>query len=159
MRCFGRLINHYPDSTWADDALYAIAVAQYRIAEKKKEVETVAAANAYYQRFFWCFFEQLIRGYPGSILVNESRLSRAMCYYAQGNWGRALEAFDELKVDFRDNILIHSVMYNTGKIYYEKREYDTARIEFQNVVDSGHPELAPSCPDWNRTNLFCPKQI
>ena len=140
---FRRLINHYPDSTWADDALYAIAVAQYRIAEKKKEEETVAAANAYYQRAL-VLFEQLIRGYPGSILVNESRLSRAMCYYAQGNWGRALEAFDELKVDFRDNILIHSVMYNTGKIYYEKREYDTARIEFQNVVDSGHPELAPS---------------
>ena len=140
---FRRLINDYPDSDWADEALYAIAVAQYRIAEKKKAVETAEAANAYYQRAL-VLFEQLIREYSGSVLVNESRLSRALCYYAQGNWGRALEVFDELKVDFRDNILIHSVMYYSGKIYYDKREYEAARVEFQNVVDSGHPELGPS---------------
>ena len=140
---FRRLINNYPDSDWTDDALYVIAVSQYRIAEKKKVAETPEAASAYYQRAL-VLFDQLIQEYPGSILVNESRLSRALCYYAQGNLGRALEAFDVLKTDFRDNVLIHSVMYYSGKTYFAKREYETARTEFRNVVDSGHPELGPS---------------
>ena len=140
---FRRLINNYPDSDWADDALYAIAVSQYRIAEKKKVVETPEAANAYYQRAL-VLFDRLIQDYPGSILVNESRLSRALCYYAQGNLGRALEAFNVLKTDFRDSVLIHSVMYYTGKTFFEKQEYETARVEFLNVVQSGHPELGPS---------------
>jgi TolA-binding protein len=66
-----------------------------------------------------------------------------MCYYGKGNWGRALEAFDELREDFRGSELIHSMVYYTGMIYTERQEYHNARVEFSNVVDSGHPELAP----------------
>lgn len=139
---FRRLINNYPDSEWADEALYTIAVAQYRIAEEKKQGLTPESADAHYDRAF-VLFDQLTQDYRGSLLAKESRFSKAMCYYGKGNWSRALEAFDELREEFRDNELIHSIVYNTGNIFFEKQEYEKARIEFQNVVDSGHPELAP----------------
>ncbi|MBI1923426.1 tetratricopeptide repeat protein [Candidatus Poribacteria bacterium] len=139
---YRRLINHYPDSEWADDSLYTIAIANYRIGENMKSKDDPQFADPYYDRAF-ALFDQLIRDYPGSTLVDVSRFNRSMCYYAKGNWSRALDAFDQLREDFRDKELIHSIVYYTGMIFNEKQEYDKARIEFMNVVDAGQPELAP----------------
>lgn len=139
---YRRLVNNYPDSEWTDDSLYIIAIAYYRIAENIKQTESVESADVQYDRAF-AMFDQLIRDYPGSQLADESRFNRAMCYYGKESWSRALEAFDGLRENFMDNELIHSIVYYTGMIFTEKREYDDARVEFRNVVDSGHEELAP----------------
>ena len=139
---YRRLINNYPDSEWTDDSLYTIAIANYRIAETNKQTDSIESADVYYDRAF-SMFNQLIRDYPGSVLADESRFNKAMCYYGKGSWSRALEAFEELGEEFRDSELIHSLVYYTGMIYTEKQEYDMARVEFSNVVASGHQELAP----------------
>ncbi|MCZ6680114.1 MAG: tetratricopeptide repeat protein [Candidatus Poribacteria bacterium] len=139
---YRRLINNYPDSEWTDDSLYTIAIAYYRIAENIKQKQSFESADLYYDRAF-ALFEQLNRDYPGSSLGDESRFNQAMCYYGKGNWRRALDAFDALREEFRDSELIHSMVYYTGMIFTEQQEYKDARIEFQNVVDSGYPELAP----------------
>ncbi len=139
---YRRLINNYPDSEWTDDSLYIIAIAYYRIAENIKQTESVESADVYYDRAS-AMFNQLIRDYPGSLLADESRFNRAMCYYGKESWSHTLEAFDALREEFRDSELIHSIVYYTGMIFTEKQDYDNARIEFMNVVNSGHPELAP----------------
>jgi len=139
---FRRLINNYPDSEWADNALYTIAIVNYKIGDSVKETDVLESADAYYDRAL-VLFNQLIEDYPGSTFVGQARFSRAMCYYGKGLLNRTLQAFDELEEDFRDNELIHSLVYYTGMIYTEKRDYRDARIEFQKVVEAGHPELAP----------------
>ena len=139
---YRRLINNYPDSKWADDSLYTIAIASYRIAEDLRKTEDLNAADLHYDRAF-ALFTQLIQSYPGSTLVDVSRLNREMCHYGKGNLNLALKGLNELKEDFRGDKLIHSIVYSSGQIYTEKQEYENARREFQNVVFSGHPELAP----------------
>ena len=139
---FRRLINNYEDSPWADDSLYTIAIASYRTAEDIRKTEDLDAADLHYDRAF-ALFTQLIRDYPGSTLADVSRLNREMCHYGKGDLNTALEGLNRLKDDFRGNKLIHSIVYSTGQIYTEKQEYDEARREFQNVVLSGHPDLAP----------------
>ena len=140
---YRRLINNYPDSTWADDSLYTIAIASYRTAEDLRNADDLDSADLYYDRAF-ALFTQLIRDYPGSALVDESRLSREMCHYGKGNLNRALEGLNKLTEDFRDNHeLYHRIVYQTGVINTEKQDYNNARIQFQNVVLSGLGELAP----------------
>ena len=139
---FRRLVNTYPDSEWTDDSLYTIAIAYYRRAEDIKKSESVESADADYDRAS-AMFDRLIRDYPGSVLADESRFNRAMCIYGKESWTAALEALDTLREDFVGSELIHSIVYYTGMIFTERRAYEDARVEFQNVVDSGHEELAP----------------
>ena len=139
---FRRLINNYQDSPWADDSLYTIAMASYQIGQDMRGADNLDEADFHYDRAF-ALFAQLIRYYPGSTLVDESRVNQAMCHYGKGNLNSALKALNELEEDFRDNQLIHGIRYSTGRIYSDKEEYDNARKQFRNVVLSGHPELAP----------------
>ncbi len=139
---FRRLINTYPDSEWTDDSLYTIAIAYYRRAEDIKKSDSVESADADYDRAS-AMFDRLIRDYPGSVLADESRFNRAMCLYGKESWTAALEALDALREDFIGSELSHSIVYYTGMIFTERRAYEDARVEFQNVVDSGHEELAP----------------
>ena len=139
---FRRLINNYPDSEWTDDSLYTIAIAYYRLAEEIKKTDSVESADAYYDRAS-AMFDRLIQSYPGSALADESRFNRAMCLYGKEKWTAALEALDALREDFLGRELSHSIVYYTGMIFTERQAFDEARIEFQNVVDSGHEQLAP----------------
>ena len=139
---FRRLINAYPDSEWTDDSLYTIAIAYYRRAEETKKTDSVESADVDYDRAS-AMFNRLIEDYPGSVLADESRFNRAMCLYGKEKWTAALEALGVLREDFIGNELIHSIVYYTGVIFTEKQAYEDARVEFQNVVDSGHEQLAP----------------
>ena len=139
---FRRLINNYPDSEWVDDSLYTIAIAYYRLAEDIKKTDSVESADAYYDRAS-AMFDQLIQDYPGSALSDESHFNRAMCLYGKEMWTDALEALDGLREAFMGSDLLYSIVYYTGMIFTERQAYDEARVEFQNVVSSGHEELAP----------------
>ena len=139
---FRRLINNYPDSEWADDSMYAIAFASYKIAEELKKTGTLESIDAYYDRAL-ALFHQLITTYPGSDLSEQSQFNTAMCYYGKGELNNALAHFDTLRVPFSDSPLLYQILYVTGEIYLKKHEYENARVEFTNVVDSGDPALAP----------------
>ena len=139
---FRRLINNYPDSEWADDSMYAIAFASYKIAEELKKTGTLESLDAYYDRAL-ALFNQLIATYPGSELSEEAQFNTAMCYYGKDELNLALAQFDTLRVPFSDSPLLYQILYVTGEIYLKKHEYENARVEFRNVVDSGDPDLAP----------------
>ena len=139
---FRRLINNYPDSEWADDSMYAIAFASYKIAEELKETGTLESLDAYYDRAL-ALFNQLIVTYPGSELSDQAQFNTAMCYYGKGELNLALSTFDALREPFSDSPLLYQILYVTGEIYLKIQDYENARVEFTNVVDSGDPDLAP----------------
>ena len=139
---FRQLINNYPDSEWADDSMYAIAFASYKIAEELKETGTLESLDAYYDRAL-ALFNQLVVTYPGSELSDQAQFNTAMCYYGKGELNLALSTFDALREPFSDSPILYQILYVTGEIYLKRQEYENARIEFTNVVDSGDPDLAP----------------
>ena len=139
---FRRLINNYPDSEWADDSMYAIAFASYQIAEQLKKTGTLESVDAYYDRAL-ALYNQLIAVYPGSELSDQAQFNTAMCYYGKGELNLALSQFDALREPFSDSPLLYQILYVTGEIYLKKQEYEKARVEFTNVVDSGDPDLGP----------------
>lgn len=142
-----RLINNYPDSDWADDSLYIISMGYYQLgehysSEEDSEGSALKKAQRYYDRAL-LHFNDLIERYPGSDLIDEARLNRAMCYYGKGNLDKALTEFAEFERDFPTSELVNDVRFHTGMIKSEKQKYIEALTEFQNVVDSGYKELAP----------------
>ena len=139
---FRRLINNYPDSEWADDSMYAIAYATYKIAEDLKGTGTLESLDAYYDRAI-ALYNQLIATYPGSELSDQAQFNTAMCYYGKDELNSALVHFDTLREPFSDSPILYQILYVTGEIYLKKQEYENARVEFTNVVDSGDPALAP----------------
>lgn len=139
---FRRLINNYPDSEWADDSMYAIAFASYQIAEQLKKTGTLESIDAYYDRAL-ALFNQLIATYPGSELAEQAQFNTAMCYYGKGDLNIALAQFDNIRIELSDSPLLYQIFYVTGEIYLKKQDYENARVEFTNVVDSGDPDLAP----------------
>lgn len=139
---FRRLINNYPDSEWADDSMYAIAFASYKIAEDLKKTGTLESLDAYYDRAI-ALYNQLIATYPGSELSDQAQFNTAMCYYGKGELNLALSTFDALREPFSDSPILYQILYVTGEIYLKRQEYENARVEFTNVVDSGDPDLAP----------------
>ncbi len=141
---FRRIVSSYPDSQWSDDSLYGIAVAYYRLGAEASEnnPELQDTGDTYYDRAF-ALFDQVVRDYPGSVLVDQSLFNRAMCYYGKKMLGPALEQFSVLTNDLADTLMIYEVIYYIGMIYVEQRKYEKARIEFRNVIDSGHKELSP----------------
>ncbi len=139
---FRRLINNYPDSEWGDDSMYAIAYASYKIAGELKKTGTLESLDAYYNRAL-ALFNQLIVTYPGSDLSDQAQFNTAMCYYGKGELNLALSTFDTLREPFSDSPLLYQILYVTGEIYLKMQDYENARVEFTNVVDSGDPDLAP----------------
>ena len=139
---FRRLINNYPDSEWADDSMYAIAFASYKIAEELKQTGTLESVDSYYDRAL-ALYNQLIALYPGSDLSDQAQFNTAMCYYGKGELNSALTQFDTLREPFSASPLLYQILYVTGEIYLKRQEYENARVEFTNVVDSGDPDLAP----------------
>ena len=137
-----RLIQEYPDSEFADDSMYAIATATYEIAEELKKTGTLESISAYYDRAL-ALFNQLIATYPGSILEADSQYNAAMCYYGRGDLNIALNELENLKIETGNNPIIYKILFQIGSIYLEQHDYENARIEFTNIVDSGDPVHSP----------------
>ena len=140
---YRRLIRDYPDSEFADDSVYAIAYASFEIGETLRKKGTFESVDALYDRAI-ALFTELITKYPGSVLDAEAQFNIAMCYQGKGNLDAALTQLDNIRLEYRDNQILPRIIYTTGLVYYEKQDYDNARIEFTNVVDYGDPNYAPS---------------
>ncbi len=139
---YRRLIRDYPDSEYADDSIYAIAFASFRIGDELRKKGTLESVDAFYDRAI-SLFTDLITTYPGSVLEAEAQYNIAMCYKGKGNLNAALTQLDNIRLEYRHNQILHKIIFATGEVYYEKQDYENARIEFKNVVDFGDPNYAP----------------
>lgn len=139
---YRRLIRDYPDSEYADDSTYAIAFASFRIGDELRKKGTLESVDAFYDRAI-SLFTDLITIYPGSVLEAEAQYNIAMCYKGKGNLNAALTQLDNIRLEYRENQILHKIIFATGEVYYDKQDYENARIEFTNVVDFGDPNYAP----------------
>ena len=155
---YRRLIRDYPDSEFADDSMYAIAITTYRIAEELGKTGTLESLTAYYDRAL-VLFNQLIATYPGSVLQSEAQLSAAMCYYGRGDVNIAISQLENIKMELRGNPIIYRIFYTLGNIYLGQQDYENAKVEFKNVVDSGDQEYAPSASFRLSQTYFAEGQI
>ena len=156
---FRRLINNYPDSEWADDSMYAIAFASYQIAEELKRDWYPLNPSRHTTNRALALYNQLITAYPGSELSEQAQFNTAMCYYGKGELNIALAQLDALREPFSNSPLLYQILYVSGEIYLKKQDYETARVEFTNVVDSGDPTLGPLASFGIAPDLSCGGQI
>ena len=155
------VFDNYPDSNYADDALFAvasridykrqpdIALTLYRrlINDYPDSEHAPPALNAVgvahfhrgdYDRALY-MFDQFLEAYPTSPLREEAMLNRAVCLMEKGKFDDSLAELQKLAdaADFE-----HAAQFYTAKVHYEKQEFPEARTHFNNVIDSGDPDYA-----------------
>ncbi|GGB84922.1 tetratricopeptide repeat protein [Dyadobacter sediminis] len=89
----------------------------------------------------FAYFDQRIKSRPASCAAY---LYRALCYKDQGN---AEAAFRDLQTGMSYDDSLYTLHLETGKLYYEKGEYDHALASFDKaVLHAGN--LAPETYRW-----------
>ena len=155
------VFDNYPDSEYADDALFAIAS---RIDYKKQPdialtlyrrlindypdsehappaLNAVGVAHFHredYDRAMY-MFDQFLEAYPTSPLRNEAMLNRAVCLMKKGKFDESRAELEKLAdaADFE-----HAAQFYTAMVHYEQQAFPDARKHFGNVIDSGNPDFA-----------------
>ncbi len=166
---YRKVFDLYPDSQWADDALFTVAsqlaptdeeaVPLYRrLIQRYPDSPWVddaiysigmgyyneAAQTGSETQYNYALreFDRLIDQFPDSQLIDESFFNRAMCYYGKGNWKVALAEFASFEEKYPTSPHIYGLIFYRGMIYMQQEKYEDARIQFQNAVDSGDPTFA-----------------
>lgn len=132
---YRRLVREHFDSQWVDDAIYSIGMGYY----------SSAAQTGSESQYNYALreFNRLIDEFPDSQLVDESYFNRAMCYYGKAGFKRALEEFAQFEERFADSPQIYGLIFYRGMIFLQQGQYEAARIQFLNAVDSADPTFAP----------------
>lgn len=160
------VFDEYPDSPYADDALFAIAsrvdmqdqadtgFALYRrllnnYPDSEHAPDALNAIGvAHFQRETYdraaVLFQQLIDQYPSSPLRETATLNLAICQYKRGSYDEALTQLVRFSEEFPASEHIAAPIFYTGMVLFDKQDYDNARVRFQNIVDLADPEYAPA---------------
>jgi TolA-binding protein len=164
LSAYRRVFDNYPDSPYADDALFAIAsridiqeqpdtaFALYRrlIRNYPDSDHAPEALNAIgvalfqreqYERAL-VLFDELIKNYPNSPLIEKASLNHAICQYKRAKFDEALQELLAFSERFPASDQIAAPIFYAGMIQYDKQLYDEARARFQNIVDLGDKEYA-----------------
>lgn len=161
MALYRSVFDQYPDSEYADDALFAIAsridykrqpdiaFTLYRrlINDYPDSKHAPSALNAVgvahfhledYDRALY-MFDQSLEAYPTNPLREETMLNRAVCLMEKGKFD---DSRAELKKLSGSPNLEHAAEFYTAKVYYKQQAFPDARKHFTNVIDAGHADFA-----------------
>ena len=115
-----RLLQNYPDSKWADDALLLMGKSYYRIQQYNRAERK---------------FEELFANHPDSPLIPEGKYWWALTKKELGN-------LDEAKTQLRNLLgmeipreLSTKVRFSLANILFDEESYDKARVEFEKIVE------------------------
>ncbi|MEO2005627.1 MAG: tetratricopeptide repeat protein [Candidatus Poribacteria bacterium] len=161
---YRQVFDTYPDSEYADDALFAIAsridvtaqadtaFALYRrILNRYPDGEHAPDALnsiglALFQRGEYdralVLFDQFLTEYPSSPLYEDVSLSRAVCQLRRGSYDAALAALEKFSEDFPLTDKLPAAMFYRGIIFHERQEFDLARSQFRNLIEIADPDYA-----------------
>ncbi len=116
--CFGKakegaikVLKRYPNSRWADDALFLLAMCSYYREEYREAIR---------------YYDHFIAAFPESKRVKEARFYKALSLRALKEYPSALEAFSSLKDEegWRERVLLE-----IAETYYQTKDYEeTTRI-------------------------------
>ena len=164
LTAYRRVFDNYPDSPYADDALFAIAsridiqeqpdtafalyrrlIQNYPDSDHAPEALNAIGVTLFqreqYERAL-VLFDDLINNYPNSPLIEKATLSHAICQYKRAKFDEALQELVAFSEKFPASEQLAAPIFYAGMIQYDKQMYDEARVQFQNIVDLGDKEYA-----------------
>ncbi len=116
-----KVLEKWPDSKWADDALYVCGVSYFYM-EKFDQSEKR--------------FRELIANYPESEYIRESRVYLAQTKLKLKDIDEAMALFEELYYgDEKKDVKMRAAMA-LGDYYFQEKDYKNAEVYFQTLVDS-----------------------
>lgn len=99
-----QLVNLYPKSDYADDALYEAARAQIELSQPTEAVQS---------------YDQLLRQYPNSNLCRKASVEQAMIYRNQGQLTEAIAAYKSTIQHYPSSEEAYSALEGLEAIYVE----------------------------------------
>ncbi len=99
-----KLVKQYPQSDYADDALYEIARAELQ------RNNNTAAINAY---------ERLLQNYPRSNMARKAALEKAMIYYNDKQYAKAIEGYKQVIKSYPGSEEAYSALDGLEAAYIE----------------------------------------
>lgn len=166
---YRKVYEKYPDSRWADDAIYDVAS---RISADQEEAFALfrrlinnypdsdyaddalyTIGMGHYNRREYILamraFSGLLEEYPLSSLVDKARFNSAMCYYGKTaiaenptdqDWDKVLSEFEKFEAEYPGSELVAGAKFYTGMVHLQRKDFPKARQEFQNVIDGFESE-------------------
>jgi TolA-binding protein len=116
----GRLLQDYPDSKWADDALLLMGKSYYRIQQYSRAERK---------------FEELFANHPNSPLIPEGKYWLALTKKETGNVDEAKNQLRALLGMEIPRELSTKVRFSLANILFEEESYDKARVEYEKIVE------------------------
>lgn len=113
-----QLVAEYPESTWADNAMYVIG----RIYQGEKSYDE--AASWYLQGY---------DAYPGSSFAEESLWRAGWCWYLHGEYARAVETFTRGMQRFPDGSYGDDNLYWLGRAQEQAGQLADAAATYQRL--------------------------
>jgi len=117
---YTRIHGRYPDSAYADDAMFEAADILVAMGELEAASERFARLHA---------------EYPQSSLADPAMYRRAEAFYGAGEYERAAEAFREYREGFPDGQNIDAALYYGGAASEELGESGAALLLWQRIID------------------------
>jgi len=115
-----KLLQNYPDSKWADDALLLMGKCYYRIQQYGKAERK---------------FEELFANHPNSPLVPEGKYWWALTLKETGKSDEAITQLRALLGTEIDRDLMTKVRFSLADLLFEEEYYDKARVEYEKIVE------------------------
>jgi TolA-binding protein len=116
-----KVLTDYPESKWADDARYLIAMAHLR----REDWEKARSG-----------FEDLIANHPKSKLVPDSRLGIGMSLLGLGDHEGARQVLEQTLVDYPKFKRRNEVVLELAENAAERRDYRTAIQGYNQLMES-----------------------
>jgi TolA-binding protein len=166
LAAYRAVFDGYPDSPFADDALYAVAsridvqdqpdtaFALYRrllnnYPDSEHAAPTVNAIGvALFQRREYdravVLFDRLLTEYPTSPLAEKAYLNRAIAQYERGTYDAALKELQQFLDRYPATEQRAAPRFYEAMVHYRRQDFELARVSFQNIVDLNDKEYAPA---------------
>ncbi len=119
---FARVVEAYPDSSYAEDAAYRVAVCAYGL-DRFEEADRLLAA--------------FLRAHPQSRLAGEARMMRGDCGGALGRGESAVGFYQAAMTDTNLNAeLYNHCAFQAGRILNDRGEYEALRGHFVAYIEA-----------------------
>ena len=116
---FEKLLNDFPNSTYADDAQYYLALSYKHL---------------YYYNSAILEFENFLSVYTYSAFADDAQFNMGECYYALGNYSQAQIEYQKVIDDYPSSDLADDSQYSMSHSYLKLELYSPAIASFQKVV-------------------------
>jgi soluble lytic murein transglycosylase len=115
-----RLIKEYPQTSWADNAIYVIG----RIYQGEKKYEEAAT-----------WYLDVYANYPGSSFAEESLWRAGWSYYQNKQYEEAAQAFLQAHEKFPEGSLLDDTLYWLGRTVEAQQHIQEAIRTYQQILD------------------------